>query len=492
MPPPNVHALMNTMEGDGEASFSKAHNAELLCDPDAPFHVMLENINASSAFPSQSSSPVDAPQFQAPSDLGDYAQSIVTATSMDTMITWRAAESVAGLAGGQVTAQAPDGQDDRPDTPVASQVAADHRQSRGFERSRHERLPSQASSARPRSILDDWEPEPYDGTAGKRCCEFIHSIRKYAWKHGRNNDLKWIAEYAETRLTDDALVWHSRQPPHVRDDWRQLVSELLRAFYPGYSNDTENPLFTPGSSPSSRTTFSPSTSTSPSSSDGLRSPPSLTSSFPTLLTPPLGSQQTVSQSSNRLVSMSSHVSLASSSSQQIQRGQLLIMDNNDEKYFVKIKLNGRGGCMPTTDRSKSLLVKNATGRSRQLYLDNCSSDHATLGISWCIERGYTPHLSKGSLDCADLVYLRHNGTSSSRTALGPSRDMVWTVKDDNSVQAFWRDSEQIEHELHAVMKPEVSFLKSLVSPPRIVLVKDPDAFIPRNPGYIRSRLFFDP
>lgn len=95
----------------------------------------------------------------------------------------------------------------------------------------------------------------------------------------------------------------------------------------------------------------------------------LSSSFPTLLTPPLGSQQTVSQSSNRLVSMSSHVSLASSSSQRIQRGQLLIMDNNDEKYFVKIKLNSRGGCMPTTDRSKSLLVKNATGHSRQLYLD---------------------------------------------------------------------------------------------------------------------------
>lgn len=83
--------------------------------------------------------------------------------------------------------------------------------------------------------------------------------------------------------------------------------------------------------------------------------------------------------------------------------------------------------------------------------------------------------------------------------------MIWTVRNDNSVQAFWRDSEQseilntlesvlyhpnlffaVEHELHAVMKAEASFLKSLVSPPRIVLVKDPDAFIPRNPGYIRS------
>lgn len=115
---------------------------------------------ANFCFSSSLSSPVDAPQFQAPSgkglsggvgqisnlrstaDLGDYAPSEATAMSRETMVTWRAAESVAGPASRQVTVQAPGGQNDRPDTPIASRAEADHHQSRGFERSRHERLPS--------------------------------------------------------------------------------------------------------------------------------------------------------------------------------------------------------------------------------------------------------------------------------------------------------------------------------------------------------------
>ncbi|KAG8896163.1 hypothetical protein FRC01_011965, partial [Tulasnella sp. 417] len=209
--------------------------------------------------------------------------------------------------------------------------------------------------------------------------------------------------------------------------------------------------------------------------------------------------------------MSSHVSLASESSLRMQSGQLLIEDNTGRRYYLRIRLGWRGGCKPTSDKSESLRVRDATRASRRFYLDNSSSHYAALGISWCIKRHHTPHLSKGSFEyaspksnsparlpgssltpssiissCADLVYLDNNGTSSSKDAHGPSGDAIWTVRDDNSVQVLWHDNEKIEHELHAVMKPESSRWGSLVSPARILLVKDPDAFIPQNPGYILS------
>lgn len=527
MPPQEVDMVMSAIQVDGgpRDDFTGTSHAAQLCDPDSPFHAILESIKTSSALPPQQSvstptSPSSVMVFQASSDIGNYAASVMTTT--DTMVTWQPTESVVDSGGEPFVVEAPTAEDDRPDTPIGPRIGVLH-QSQGFETPKRQVLAGLADSSRSRSTprLDGMippmftpkketsvrsgfsdaelqEPEPYDGTLGKKCCQFIHSVRNYAWKNGKRSDLEWIAGYAGTRFTDDALAWHSRQPPNVRDDWNQLESALLETFYPGYRNgSTSTPSPSPGATSSSRTAFSPSGTTSPASSDGPQSPPMLSPdlSSSTLVSPSSGSVRVraPSQSSPRSLMMSSHISLASESSQRLQCGQLMIVENNGRSYYLRIRLSRRGGCKPTSDKSESLRVRNATGTSRRLYLDNSSSHYAALGIAWCIKRSHTPHLNKGSFDCADLVYLDNNGASSSKDAHGPSRDAIWTVKDDNSVQVFWLDNEKIEHELHAVMKPEPeSFFESLMSPARIVLVKDPDAFIPQNPGYVRSRFVFEP
>ncbi|KAG8909597.1 hypothetical protein FRC01_006844 [Tulasnella sp. 417] len=518
MPPQEVDTVTRPMQFN-RGGFTEPNDAELPGNPDAPaLQALLEIIESSGTPSSQPSdsvppSPSVASTFRAPSNLGSYAASEMTSTDNDTMVTWEPAEVEPHPLGEQFVVA----EDERPDTPVGPRIQVHPRPPQGFETPKRQVPASLTGTSRSRSTLrlegmvpppiiqapsrrltpkkksvspsfnaaEPPEPDLFDGTVGQTCCEFVRSVYAYAFKNDKYHDPKWIAAYAATRLTGNALVWHSSQPPNVTDDWQRLKQALLDAFHPGGST------FTPGSSPGATSTFAPSSTgstASPLSSNGPQSPPLLSPDSSILLSPPSGSVRT--KSSSRSLMMSSHVSLASESSLRMQSGQLLIEDNTGRRYYLRIRLGWRGGCKPTSDKSESLRVRDATRASRRFYLDNSSSHYAALGISWCIKRHHTPHLSKGSFDCADLVYLDNNGTSSSKDAHGPSGDAIWTVRDDNSVQVLWHDNEKIEHELHAVMKPESSRWGSLVSPARILLVKDPDAFIPQNPGYILSRFVF--
>ncbi|KAG9021225.1 hypothetical protein FS837_007434, partial [Tulasnella sp. UAMH 9824] len=222
MTPQEVDTVMSVVQVNGEPrdDFTETNDATLHRDADAPFHMLLECVKASTSLPPKPSSsgptsPISVTTFQAPSVLGDYAPS-ETSTDTDTMVTWQPAESLAEPVVESYSVEALAAEDERPDTPVGPRIEVHHRQPQAFETPKRQALSGLVGSSRSRSTLrldDLQEPEPFDGTPGKKCCQFIHSVRSYAWKTGRHGDPGWVAGYAGTRFTDDALAWHSRQPP---------------------------------------------------------------------------------------------------------------------------------------------------------------------------------------------------------------------------------------------------------------------------------------
>lgn len=69
------------------------------------------------------------------------------------------------------------------------------------------------------SGLDD---EPSD--------EFIKGVREYAFAHAKQNDSKWIAEFAATCLKGGALGWHIGLDDEVQTDWKLLQRALLQEY----------------------------------------------------------------------------------------------------------------------------------------------------------------------------------------------------------------------------------------------------------------------
>ncbi|KAG8918659.1 hypothetical protein FRC00_012208, partial [Tulasnella sp. 408] len=86
-------------------------------------------------------------------------------------------------------------------------------------------------------------PEPditFDGTDTDKCCELIREIWNYAWKMRKQNDKRWIAEFAVTRFAKGVIAWHSRLPIHVKYDWDQLHSALIEAYGPPSPSDSNH------------------------------------------------------------------------------------------------------------------------------------------------------------------------------------------------------------------------------------------------------------
>ncbi|KAG8917543.1 hypothetical protein FRC00_013494 [Tulasnella sp. 408] len=154
MPPQEVDRVMSAIQVNGEPrdDFIETDDAALHRDADAPFHMLLESIKASTTLPPQPS----VTTFQAPSGkglaclvsqdpnypqsavLGDYAPSETT-TDTDTMVTWQPAESEPLVE----SYKAPVVEDERPDTPVGPRIDVHHHQPQGFETPQRQTLPSE-------------------------------------------------------------------------------------------------------------------------------------------------------------------------------------------------------------------------------------------------------------------------------------------------------------------------------------------------------------
>ncbi|KAG9044613.1 hypothetical protein FS837_007838, partial [Tulasnella sp. UAMH 9824] len=69
--------------------------------------------------------------------------------------------------------------------------------------------------------------QEFKGDSWEACSAFIRSIRAAAWKEGKLRDVEWMADLASVFLADKALVWHSRLPTDVQEDWSKLQAAMI-------------------------------------------------------------------------------------------------------------------------------------------------------------------------------------------------------------------------------------------------------------------------
>ncbi|KAG8894648.1 hypothetical protein FRC01_012847, partial [Tulasnella sp. 417] len=100
------------------------------------------------------------------------------------------------------------------------------------------------------SPIPDFSVERFKGKDPAECDTFISSIRARALWEGRQRDSAWKADFAAPLFSGKALLWHSRLPEDVRDDWSKLEIALLER-WPPPEDDNDPPIQpTPAAAPS--------------------------------------------------------------------------------------------------------------------------------------------------------------------------------------------------------------------------------------------------
>lgn len=64
----------------------------------------------------------------------------------------------------------------------------------------------------------------------KGCTHSSRFPRRKAFQEGKHTDNEWIAHYAASCLTGNALRWYEDQADEVQDDWKLLRKALLVRF----------------------------------------------------------------------------------------------------------------------------------------------------------------------------------------------------------------------------------------------------------------------
>lgn len=67
----------------------------------------------------------------------------------------------------------------------------------------------------------------FRGDNSTECETFIEAMRNFAYRQSRQNDDKWMAEYAATKMSGKALRWHIRLDSATRTSWKVLEVALI-------------------------------------------------------------------------------------------------------------------------------------------------------------------------------------------------------------------------------------------------------------------------
>ncbi|KAG9042382.1 hypothetical protein FS837_010949 [Tulasnella sp. UAMH 9824] len=186
---------------------------------------------------------------------------------------------------------------------------------------------------------------------------------------GKQDDNRWIAQYAATCFIKDALRWFEDLDEEVQNDWRLLRKAML-AKWPA-----------PGGRKSMSSTSrhkSPSPCPSPRSSLGGMSPKNRTPVLPTpsLISSALGISSTAPLNQTPTGSAA-------------KTGRIRVVAEEGgafgpEGEYVSVRLDGRGHFHITRSVDNALKVQFAPvgGDTQVLKLLNCSSVHESLGMQW--------------------------------------------------------------------------------------------------------------
>ncbi|KIO32029.1 hypothetical protein M407DRAFT_118691 [Tulasnella calospora MUT 4182] len=70
----------------------------------------------------------------------------------------------------------------------------------------------------------------FGGAAHESSASFVQSIQRTAFQHNRIRDDRWIAEYASTCFSGDALEWFLELEEETQESWKRLRLAFVRRF----------------------------------------------------------------------------------------------------------------------------------------------------------------------------------------------------------------------------------------------------------------------
>ncbi|KAG8916838.1 hypothetical protein FRC01_002842 [Tulasnella sp. 417] len=70
----------------------------------------------------------------------------------------------------------------------------------------------------------------FGGAPHESSATFVQSIQRTAFQHNRIRDDRWIAEYASTCFSGDALEWFLELEEETQESWKRLRLAFVRRF----------------------------------------------------------------------------------------------------------------------------------------------------------------------------------------------------------------------------------------------------------------------
>ncbi|KAG8906938.1 hypothetical protein FRB99_005712 [Tulasnella sp. 403] len=221
---------------------------------------------------------------------------------------------------------------------------------------------------------------------GLECEMFVQAVQRRAFAEEKHLDSGWIAGFAATLLTGDALRWFARLDEKVQTNW-PLLRQALLARYPAIRDPT----------PSSTTLA--------------------------LALPPYYSDQTPAQEGAKA------------------RAGRILVNTEDGKLsgYVRRDVNRTGVFVVTEDVSEALQVTyQPSSQCHDINFLNVPGEHECLGIRWWV--GGSPNMTRGSGSIAALTGVVDSNwerKSAATTYSGITACTIWEVSPSGSISAIW-------------------------------------------------------
>lgn len=223
--------------------------------------------------------------------------------------------------------------------------------------------------------------QEFKGDSWEACCAFIRSVRAAAWKEGKLRDVEWMADLASVFLADKALVWHSRLPTDVQEDWSKLQAAMI---------DRWSLI-----------------------GDKVKEEPSQTSAAP-------------------------HAELSEKTSTAPLCGILkIVAEGSGAVYYVETPLN-KDTCVLTDDMRRAFKVRGQAASESPFLEWTDGPKYSWLGVHW---DDNSPSIGYGSASFAYLSVFNFEKGTSSRNDTNPFQISTCSISPSGEVSLTWKKGE---------------------------------------------------
>ncbi|KIO30651.1 hypothetical protein M407DRAFT_20366 [Tulasnella calospora MUT 4182] len=240
--------------------------------------------------------------------------------------------------------------------------------------------------------------ERFKGIDWEECNEFILAIRTRAFWEGKQRDPNWMADFAATNVSHKALLWHSRLPEDVRQDWSKLEAAFFDRWAPPEYDEEPQDKFIPAAAPS--------------------------------------------------------LNRNDKSDNPLQGILKLVLNESDATYYASFP-NGSKFCRWTEDVSRAIHVRCNSSFSAALLERIDPSCHSWLAVQW----NSTPlNLGNGSTNYTRVARVDSDTLKSSLGDDTPFQLMTCTVLANGEVIPVWKKDETNKTRLFAFINSSTLYL----------------------------------